>query len=231
MIHIFLLILIYFLCIHLSESFENCHPNLKDQYCHLDTQSIESIDDFGQKIINYINIEPKETQVKEIQKDIIINKEKSTIFTPSTIIQNKINNNKNIDNRKEEKEEIEEGKEIEKEKEEIIKFNREESINYKKKNISNCCGGLILGEDFHETDTGIPHNISRCLIKKEWNIPCITEDNKNCCGDDKCISSNSGGHCENKDGLHYYYDEESKIIYEEDYINNVVNKLNNLIIK
>ena len=94
-----------------------------------------------------------------------------------------------------------------------------------------CCGGLILGEDFHETDTDIPTKIRRCLIKKEWNTPCTSEENNNCCGTDKCVSNNSGGHCENKDGYHYYYNEEGERIYEEDYIDNVVNKIDDLLIK
>ena len=72
----------------------------------------------------------------------------------------------------------------------------------------NCCGGVIAGTHFLESDTKPPKIIKRCIKNhKEWNgMPCTNADSEQCCYDDSnqehgiCTPTDKGGYCKMSSG-------------------------------
>ena len=67
-------------------------------------------------------------------------------------------------------------------------------------NTQNCCGGVMPGVHFNETDPDPPFMISRCIKENTWNgRPCITNGKNECCGEyGTCFPTTKGGICSNK---------------------------------
>jgi hypothetical protein len=67
----------------------------------------------------------------------------------------------------------------------------------------NCCGSLIAGQHFLESDTKPPKIIKRCFASSEdWNgMPCTNADSDKCCGGQGgCIPTDKGGYCKTSSG-------------------------------
>ncbi len=71
----------------------------------------------------------------------------------------------------------------------------------------NCCGGLLPGVHYLESDTKVPKIIKRCVKPNTWNsFPCTNESSENCCdGEGTCIPSSSGGYCKMNSGGNKIY--------------------------
>jgi len=104
----------------------------------------------------------------------------------------------------------------------IFIFNEKKLI---EPNFMKCCGGMVLGKDYHETDIKPPKKWSRCFDHSKWNsMPCIIEGTPECCGgdDNKCRPSKLGGKCERNDrtgteGKHFIYNASgNKVEYDRD---------------
>jgi len=77
-----------------------------------------------------------------------------------------------------------------------------------------CCGGVLPGVHYLESDTKPPKIIKRCL--KDWNsFPCTNKDSPNCCVSEnrengengekgECIPTDKGGYCKMSDGNKIY---------------------------
>ena len=77
----------------------------------------------------------------------------------------------------------------------------------------NCCGGIIVGTHYQESDTEPPEYVRRCFtsdraddgsVRYDWHgFPCSTAGSEECCpglvgSDDspaQCIPTNKGGYC------------------------------------
>ena len=72
----------------------------------------------------------------------------------------------------------------------------------------NCCGGLLPGVHYLESDTKVPKIIKRCVKLDTWNsFPCTNESSDNCCGGEgECIPTDKGGYCRMSDGNKIYKD-------------------------
>ena len=71
-------------------------------------------------------------------------------------------------------------------------------MTYKESVSLECCGGVVRGAHFTETDTSPPHIIRRCFENdSDWNpMPCSSESN--CCKEfsgKSCVPTNKGGYC------------------------------------
>ena len=84
---------------------------------------------------------------------------------------------------------------------------------YLKESINpSCCGGLLPGVHYSESDTKPPKIIKRCLKPKNWeSFPCTNESSDNCCkvenGENgECIPTDRGGYCKMNDGNKIYKD-------------------------
>jgi hypothetical protein len=66
----------------------------------------------------------------------------------------------------------------------------------------NCCGGVLRGVHYEETDTSPPRMIRRCFEKdSDWNpMPCTGEGG--CCKDvgGPCVPTTEGGYCGTRGG-------------------------------
>jgi hypothetical protein len=66
----------------------------------------------------------------------------------------------------------------------------------------NCCGGVLRGGHYEETDTSPPRMIRRCFEKdSDWNpMPCTGEGG--CCKDvgGPCVPTTKGGYCGTRGG-------------------------------
>ena len=71
----------------------------------------------------------------------------------------------------------------------------------------NCCGGLLPGVHYLESDTKVPKIIKRCVKPETWNsFPCTNESNDNCCGGEgECIPTDKGGYCKMNSGGNKIY--------------------------
>ena len=65
----------------------------------------------------------------------------------------------------------------------------------------NCCGGLLPGVHYLESDTKVPKIIKRCVKPDPknpgetlWNsFPCTNESSENCCGGEgECVPTDKG---------------------------------------
>ena len=86
---------------------------------------------------------------------------------------------------------------------------------YLKESINpNCCGGLLPGIHYLESDTKPPKIIKRCLKPDSWDsFPCTNESSDNCCTAEneengECIPTDKGGYCKMSDGNKIYKDGE-----------------------
>ena len=71
----------------------------------------------------------------------------------------------------------------------------------------NCCGGVIAGTHFLESDTKPPKIIKRCFASSDdWNgRPCSNDDSDKCCGEGgQCIPTERGGYCKTSSGNKVY---------------------------
>lgn len=69
----------------------------------------------------------------------------------------------------------------------------------------NCCGGIVSGTHYSETDKEPPEYVSRCFTSKRENDelvynwdgrPCSQSGSQQCCGGEgKCIPTTKGGYC------------------------------------
>ena len=82
---------------------------------------------------------------------------------------------------------------------------------YLKEGINpNCCGGLLPGVHYLESDTKPPKIIKRCLKSNSWDsFPCTNESSENCCTSEngengECIPTDKGGYCKMNDGNKIY---------------------------
>ena len=82
---------------------------------------------------------------------------------------------------------------------------------YLKESINpSCCGGLLPGVHYSESDTKPPKIIKRCLKPKNWeSFPCTNESSDNCCkaenGENgECIPTDKGGYCQMSNGKKIY---------------------------
>ena len=78
----------------------------------------------------------------------------------------------------------------------------------------NCCGGLLPGVHYLESDTKVPKIIKRCVKPDPnnpgetlWNsFPCTNESSENCCdGEGECVPTDKGGYCKMNSGGNKIY--------------------------
>jgi len=78
----------------------------------------------------------------------------------------------------------------------------------------NCCGGLLPGVHYLESDTKAPKIIKRCVKPDPnnsgetlWNsFPCTNESGDNCCGGEgECVPTDKGGYCKMDSGGNKIY--------------------------
>ena len=78
----------------------------------------------------------------------------------------------------------------------------------------NCCGGLLPGVHYLESDTKAPKIINRCVKSDPnnpgetlWNsFPCTNESSDNCCGGEgECVPTDKGGDCKMNSGGNKVY--------------------------
>jgi hypothetical protein len=81
-----------------------------------------------------------------------------------------------------------------------------------------CCGGIVAGIHYSETDTEPPKYVSRCFKSEldinedtpttlyTWNsFPCTGKTTDCCGGVGECVASKKGGYCEKEDDLRFIY--------------------------